>query len=209
MRARTDDRGFITPLVPFLAIAMLLLGGLVVDGSRQLNARSRAVAYAEEAARAGASAVRPGGLELDRDLAEQRVLDYCGALAADEAQDAGLASGGCAFQSIEATTDEKPRELVVRVRVSLQISPTLLGIVGVRTLSASAEGRARPYEGVDAGDVDDPPPAVTVPDAPPDKPGGFRLPLGDPDPCDLDNDGVPDEPRPPPPACPPPPGLPG
>ena len=152
-----NEDGFITPLIPFLALALLMLGGLVVDGSRQLNARSRAVAYAEEAARAGASAVPPGELALDEDLAEQRVQDYCDTLLVDPDQDAGLADGSCAFQSIDAVSEDDPRRLVVRVRVSLQVPATLLGLVGVQTLSASGQASARPYEGVGPGDVDDDP----------------------------------------------------
>ena len=197
---KTDD-GFITPLIPFLAVAMLLLGGLVVDGSRQLNARGRAVAYAEEAARAGASAVPPGELALDEDLARQRVQDYCGALLADPDQDAGLPDGSCAFQSIDQVSGGDPRQLVVRVRVSLQVPATLLGLVGVQTLNASGEARARPYEGVDAGDVDsDPPPVLVPPPSTPPDGAPITLPPPMPDPCDLDGNGVADIPQPP--GCP-------
>ena len=51
MRTR-DERGSLAPAVPVIAMFLLLLGGLGVDGSRQLNARGQAVAFAEEAARA-------------------------------------------------------------------------------------------------------------------------------------------------------------
>ena len=48
------ERGSVAPAIPIIAFTLLLLGGLVIDASRQLNERGLAVAYAEEAARAGA-----------------------------------------------------------------------------------------------------------------------------------------------------------
>ncbi len=59
-RRLRGDAGALAPAVPVLAFVLLLLGGLVIDASRLLNARGRAVAYAEEAARAGAGAIQPG-----------------------------------------------------------------------------------------------------------------------------------------------------
>ena len=40
------------------------------------------------------------------------------------------------------------RRLTVQTRVELEIPATLLGLVGVTTLGAAGDGRARPYEGV-------------------------------------------------------------
>lgn len=208
LRSARGDTGSIAPLVPFLALALLLLGGLVVDASRQLNARGRAVAYAEEAARAGASAVRPGALVLDERLAQERVRDYCEGLRADDAQRPGLQE--CAFQEVEAVGGQDRRRVVVRVRVELDIAASLLGIVGVDRLSASAEARARPFEGVGPGDVDaEQPPTVYVPPVPDPDGDGVRVPVTPPsttppltttDPCDQDDDDVADDPAPP--ACP-------
>jgi Flp pilus assembly protein TadG len=143
------DDGSIAPAVPILALMILLLGGLVVDGSRQLNARGRAVAYAEEAARAGASAVdlAKTDLVLDETEAQLRVDDYCARV---------LGSGEvteCAFLRIEEVGPDDPRPIVVRTRVRLQIQAGLLNIVGVSRLTAGAEARARPYEGVTGADA--------------------------------------------------------
>lgn len=145
LRRTGDDRerGSIAPAVPILALILLLLGGLVLDASRQLNARGRAVAYAEEAARAGAAAVRldQEDLMLDEDEARARVERYC----------ADVMGGGavtrCYPTGVSAVSSTDPRRLVVGTRVELEIPATLLGLVGVTTLGASGDGRARPYEG--------------------------------------------------------------
>lgn len=136
------DRGSILPVVPVMALAMLMIAGLVIDASRQLNARSQAVAFAEEAARAGAQAVRnEQPLQLDRDEARANVADYCGTV---------LVRGyvtRCELVDIAAAPDGPARPLVVVVQVQTTIPATLLGMVGVRTLTAAGEGRAEPVEG--------------------------------------------------------------
>ena len=79
VRGARDERGSLAPAVPIIASFLLLMGGLVIDASRQLNARGEAVAFAEEAARAGAQGVDVAAddLELDQALARQRVDEYC------------------------------------------------------------------------------------------------------------------------------------
>jgi Flp pilus assembly protein TadG len=145
-RALRSERGSLAPAVPIIAFALLLLGGLTIDASRQLNARGEAVAFAEEAARAGAQGVdiTADDLELDPVLARDRVDAYC-----RRVLELGSVSD-CEFVRIEPVSASDPRPLVVATRVRLAIDTTLLGMVGVRTLSASATARARPYEGIDA-----------------------------------------------------------
>lgn len=165
MTRPSGDGGSLAPAVPIFAFVLLLLGGLVIDASRVLNARGRAVAYAEEAARAGASAVQPGAavLALDEPVVRARVADYCAALRADPEQRGGLQT--CEFMTLETVSGTDPRRVVVRTRVALQIPTTLLGIIGVRRLDASGEARARPFEGVNPGDVDSTaPPPTLLPD---------------------------------------------
>ncbi len=165
MTRPSGDGGSLAPAVPIFAFVLLLLGGLVIDASRVLNARGRAVAYAEEAARAGASAVQPGAavLALDEPVVKARVADYCAALRADPEQHGGLQT--CEFVTLETVSGTDPRRVVVRTRVALQIPTTLLGIIGVRRLDASGEARARPFEGVNPGDVDSTaPPPTLLPD---------------------------------------------
>jgi hypothetical protein len=130
-------------------MALLLLGGLGIDGSRQLNARGEAVAFAEEAARAGAAGidVAAGTLKLDEPLAEDRVDRYCVAIEKLPQVES------CDFVHIEAVDpDQDPRRLVVVARVRTRIRTSLLSMIGVQELTASGIARARPYEGVEAPD---------------------------------------------------------
>ncbi|MGL5811294.1 MAG: pilus assembly protein TadG-related protein [Nocardioides sp.] len=144
-RGARDERGSLAPAVPVVAFALLLLGGLGIDGSRQLNARGQAVAFAEEAARAGAQGVDIDAdeLVLDPTLARDRVADYC-------VRVAGLDQvAGCRFVRIQEVSGSDPRRIVVVAEVRTSIETSLLGLVGVRRLTASATGQARPVEGVD------------------------------------------------------------
>lgn len=136
------ERGSILPMIPIMALAMLMIAGLVIDASRQLNARGQAVAYAEEAARAGAQAVEPE-LPVALDPEEARVLvgEYCDRVLGQPHVTS------CGVTAIEGAPEGPPRPLVVVVRVETEIPATLLGMVGVRTLTASGEGRAEPVQG--------------------------------------------------------------
>jgi hypothetical protein len=103
------------------------------------------VAFAEEAARAGAQGVDVAAsqLQLDPQLAEQRVKDYC-----QRVEQLGQVET-CDFVRIAPVSDQDPRMLVVVTSVKLRIEASLLGMIpGVHYLSASATARARPYEGV-------------------------------------------------------------
>lgn len=144
LRAR-DESGSLAPAVPIIAIMLLALGGLGIDGSRQLNARGQAVAFAEEASRAGAQGVdlTQEQLTLDPDLVRDRVRTYC-----DRVLQLGQVTE-CRFDRIEQSTGNNSRPIVVVTSVKLDIQSTLLGIVGVRRLTASATAKARPYEGID------------------------------------------------------------
>ncbi|WP_022923318.1 TadE/TadG family type IV pilus assembly protein [Serinicoccus marinus] len=141
-RLRADrERGSILPLIPIVALALLMIAGLVIDASRQLNARSQAVAYAEEAARAGAQAVEPEPpATLDERQARQNVDDYCARVLQRNAV------RSCGVTDIEPA-DDSPRPYTMVVRVDTEIPTTLLGMVGLRSLSASGVGRAEPVAG--------------------------------------------------------------
>lgn len=143
MRPR-DERGSIAPAIPVIAMVLFLLGGLGVDGARQLNARGQAVAFAEEAARAGAQGVDidETDLVLDRDLVRQRVDGYC-----REVRERGYVEE-CRLLGIDKQAASDKHPLVVSVQVRLSVPATLLGMVGVRELNARAIGKARPYEGI-------------------------------------------------------------
>lgn len=139
-----DDGGSVAVMVPFLAMAILLLGGLVETASLQLNARGRAVAYAEEAARVGASAVdltKPD-LVLDREVALLRAESFCENEVLEEGRSA------CTGPIVVRGTDQEPDvDVVVEVEVEVKVPAGLLSMLGVETLTASGRGSARPYEG--------------------------------------------------------------
>jgi Flp pilus assembly protein TadG len=145
---RRDESGSLAPAVPVIAIMLLALGGLGIDGSRQLNARGQAVAFAEEASRAGAQGVdlTQEKLTLDPALVRDNVAKYCARV---------LALGSvkeCQFVRIDSSGGADARPLVVVTSVKLEIDSTLLGIVGVRHLTAGATAKARPYEGIDTAE---------------------------------------------------------
>ncbi|PSK89942.1 putative Flp pilus-assembly TadE/G-like protein [Murinocardiopsis flavida] len=79
---RRDDRGQVTAFVVIIALALVLLLALVLEGGAALGARSRALSLAQEAARAGAQqidldAYRAGDdITLDTDAAAQAAKDF-------------------------------------------------------------------------------------------------------------------------------------
>ena len=150
-----DDRGSILPLVPVLIVILMLLGGLVVDGNRALNARNEAQSYAEEAARAGATAIDPTAADLTVDpaLAQQRVEAFCRTVQANSRDQVH-----CQFIGVTAATTHCGHQpltskLVVEARVTMSIPTTLLGLVGIQELHATGDARARPFEGITAADA--------------------------------------------------------
>lgn len=188
-RSPVGDLGSIAPLVPIMGLMTLLLGGVVIDGSRLLNARGRAVAYAEEAARAGASAIVPDALvlTLDEAVTGERVDAYCDSLLRDpelrsSVESCGLDVEDASDGGIETVGDGDPRRIVVRVRVSMRIQTSLIGILGVDDLTARGISKARPFEGTNPDDVDsDPPPVDPAPDSPVGPPGGVGVGDGPPE----------------------------
>lgn len=162
---RRDDRGSIAPLIPPLMIALLLLGGLVIDGARDLNARGDAQGYAEEAARAGATGIdtKSALLQLDTSdsdtSARKRVADYCASVMASDPRvtACGLLQGGLDFTddpdgTVSAACQAVIIEpLIVNTRVTMKIGTTLLGMIGLQELTAVGTGKARPYQGTEQG----------------------------------------------------------
>lgn len=148
-----DDaaEGSIAPLVPAVIMVMLMLGGLVVDGSRELNERGRAQAYAEEGARAGANGVdlTKDPLALDPLQVQALVTGYCAKVIT---ADPSVVSCGTDTPPITDASDcnQAASKLVVNVTVVTRINTTLLGIVGLTAMTATGRASARPYEGVTA-----------------------------------------------------------
>jgi Flp pilus assembly protein TadG len=131
---------------------LLLLGGLVVDGSRQLNARGDARAYAEEAARAGATAIDTSspGLTLDQQTAMLRVNAYCHAVMDTFVQHSNVTVTKCEAAPDEftpaPTCNNGEQDIVVNTVVTVQTDNSLLGMIGIAHFSSTATASARPYE---------------------------------------------------------------
>ena len=114
----------------------MMVLGLVVDGGRAFAERGKAMAYAEEAARAGAGAVSASEL-------------YQGHVALDPAI---ATSGALAYlRSVGASGSVVVRgnDVIVHAQVS---EPTyLLSMVGIRTITQSATATATNISGVTEG----------------------------------------------------------
>lgn len=123
------DRGSVSLFVLVVMAGIILIIGLVVDGSRAAAATGRADGYAQEAARAAAaeitlsSALRGGGPELDvpaAHAAAQRYLEAAGV-------------------SGEVVIDSPTQ---VTVTVTLSTPTAFLSIIGKSTITVHGTGTA-------------------------------------------------------------------
>ena len=141
--ARRNEQGALTPAVIVMAIGLLLLGGLVTDGGRQLNAKLRAQATAEEAARAGANMLdlRKPEAVIDSDKATEAIERYC-----DLAMKADDTISAC--EVTDFGHDDNKETDFVEVHVEMSISPLLFGLIGVNDLHANATATASAVQAV-------------------------------------------------------------
>jgi len=114
--------------VVFVAVALLAVAGLVIDGGYAMAARREATGQAEQAARVGADALdqaslRSGTAEVDPQLAVLAAEDY---LARVDAQ---------ATVTVEGDT--------VTVTVTVTQDTAVLSAVGVSSLTVSGTAAAR------------------------------------------------------------------
>jgi hypothetical protein len=146
-----NHRGALSPAVAILAVMIFTLAGLVIDGGRQLGAKSRAVGYAQEAARVGAATIVFNSAEakIDTLKAGTAVSAFC----------AQVTSNDKAVQSCGTTalTDD-----TLTVKVVIGNKTTFLGMVGIEHLDASGTGEAHAEQGIKKAD-DSPkiPPIIT------------------------------------------------
>ncbi len=162
---RRDERGSITPFVVIVALGIILLAGLVIDGGRQLNAKGRAVAYAQEAARAGAQAVDVSDprLDLNRAQALDTAQEYCRQAMAADGQ-----LVRCEPSLRTVNDGQLGSFLAVQVDAQVEIDAILLDMVRSPTMTASGAAMARPVSGIseaDSGKVSTlAPPSVAPPE---------------------------------------------
>lgn len=131
-----NQRGSITAMVAVLATALFALAGLAIDGGRALAADQQAAAVAEEAARAGSQALSVPALR-----AGTVVVDPGSAM--DSAQrvlaGAGLVGSVAVVQGM------------VHVEVTTTVPTTVLGIIGIATMTIHASAVATDVHGVTEG----------------------------------------------------------
>jgi Flp pilus assembly protein TadG len=140
-RQCTDDRerGSLSPFFVVVTLALLLMVGLVVDGSGQMRAVNRADAVAAEAARAGgqaivaSQAVRGDGAVADPVRARQAAQAYLA-----QADVSGTVT------IINGTS--------LRVETSVSYQPIFLGLIGIGAVSADGDAQVRLAEIVDGED---------------------------------------------------------
>lgn len=139
-RARVgDDRGAATIFVVGLAVMLLVVAGLVVDGGLAINARSTAFDIAEQAARAGARNVDEDTLR----ETDEVVVDE-GEARADAAEFLDRALAG--KQNPNADIEVNGNEVTVAVRY--EVDTALLGLVGQQKFDVAAEATARAAVGI-------------------------------------------------------------
>jgi Flp pilus assembly protein TadG len=145
-----DERGALTPAVMVMALGFLLLGGLVVDGGRQLTAKLRAEETAREAARAGAIYIdqRQSGAHIDHALATEAVDRYC-----EEARSHDDTIKECRVTGF--TKDEKVGDdgigrafEYVDVEVQIEVPTSLFGIIGVSSFTSTMTENAAAVQAI-------------------------------------------------------------
>lgn len=128
------DSGQVSAFVTVMAIAILVLTGLVLDGGLALAAKVTASGQAQSAARAGAQMIdlaryrTSGDLLLDTDQAERAAADF-------------LAEAG-ASGTVRVADD------TVSVEVTATVPTQVLGLIGIGTLTVRGSGSAYARRGV-------------------------------------------------------------
>ena len=144
-------RGALSPAVAILAVMIFTLAGLVIDGGRQLGARSRAVGYAQEAARVGAAAIQLNNAEakIDTTKAATAISGFCAQV---KSNDPAVTSCGPT-----TLTDEQ-----VDIQVDIANKTTFLGLIGKQSLKAVGTGQAHAEQGIKKADDSPTIPSIVV-----------------------------------------------
>jgi Flp pilus assembly protein TadG len=140
MRRKDDtERGDATIMVIILTTALLLILGLVVDGSRQYQAANEARWLAEQAARAAAQEIDASQVQ----AGDAPGVDYT---AATFVVNQTLAEAG-ATGTVERTADG------LRVEVTVTAEPVILRLAGMSRLTGEGEATVRLARGIEDGNA--------------------------------------------------------
>jgi Flp pilus assembly protein TadG len=131
-----DEAGVLSAYVAVLAVALLVIVGMAVDTGRAIATQRLAADEAEQAARSGAGqlslqALRDGRVALDSPSAVGAAEKYT--IIAGHPGTATVTNG------------------IVSVRVVVVVPTTILGIVGVQSISVSATSSASDVQGITKG----------------------------------------------------------
>ncbi len=108
-RTLADERGAVSTFLAVIALALLMAGGLAIDGGRKVNALREASHIADNAARAGAQAVDLDTLRTTGDLrllpseATDRVEEYLKTLGYNPAD--VVVNGAAVTVTVDITVD--------------------------------------------------------------------------------------------------------
>lgn len=133
MSTRRDDKGEISIFIVMIIPVLLLLVGLVVDGSGQLNAKDQAHYCAEQAARAGAQNVNYTQLN-------GGTLTFDHTAATNAAQQTLAAAGMTGTVDINADR--------ITVTATTTYSAKFLTLIGISKMNASASATVRLAQGI-------------------------------------------------------------
>ena len=127
-RSRHDQAGIAAVFVVFIAVALLAVAGLVIDGGYVMAAKRTAEGQAEQAARVGADALNQGSLRdgtylVDPDTAQAAARDY--------------------LRTVDAHGTVVVSGQTVTVTVTKHQPMAILSAVGVRSLRVSQTASAR------------------------------------------------------------------
>lgn len=104
------------------AIGLLMVLGLVMDGSAKAHTLDRANRLASEAARAGLQAVNPAGDRVDTAAVQHAVDQYLHA------------------EGVSGTAEVADRQVIVHVSIT---EPTkMLSIIGINSMTVTGDGTA-------------------------------------------------------------------
>jgi Flp pilus assembly protein TadG len=135
------ERGSAAAFLAVLAVPLLLLFGLVLDGGRALEGKLRAKDAAAEAARAAANACDPGALRAQADC---QISAFMLPTACQQAADS--ITRNAPPDAVMTTCRASPDGHVVTVGVQFSVKTTFLGLA-VQSMTVRATQSARTYTG--------------------------------------------------------------
>jgi len=136
-----SERGSFSLTLVIMAVALLALAGLVVDGGAKLNEAENASAVAQEAARAGAGMVDQSNAYANGKF----TIDAGQAVAAARAYLASVVSDGNTAYTGSVTT---PTADSIQVTVTVTEPTRILSIIGIGSMSATETATASLVTGV-------------------------------------------------------------